>query len=484
MAETPLDVLVAASECVPLVKTGGLADVIGALPGALRREGVDARVLLPGYPAVTRALGKPRDLGPAPGVDPEIAGSHRLLAARIGKVALYVLDAPRLYDRPGGIYEDRGRDWHDNPQRFGAFGQCAAALAREGAGGWRADVLSCHDWQTGLAPVYLRHRPGRPVPTVMTIHNIAYQGLFDPGFAPVLGLPEAAFGEGWEYYGRLGFLKAGLMAADRITTVSPGYAREILTPAFGHGLEGVLQSRRDALSGILNGADTGVWNPARDASLPATYSARDPSGKAACREALKARFALDPGSPGPIVGLVSRLTAQKGIDLLVRALPVLLAGGGQFVMLGSGEPGLEDAMRRLAADHPGRVGAEIGYDEALSHLVFAGSDAIAVPSRFEPCGLTQLYALAYGALPVVARTGGLGDTVIDANPAALMAGAATGIVHDPGDAQALALAFERLAALWAEPDLWATVRDRAMRHPVGWGPSAAAYASLFRSLAA
>ncbi|MGF1552425.1 MAG: glycogen synthase GlgA [Paracoccaceae bacterium] len=477
-----MSVLIAASECVPLVKTGGLADVIGALPGALRREGVDARVLLPGYPAVLRALRRPRDLGPAPGVDAEISGSHRLLAARTGKVALYVLDAPRLYDRPGNIYEDRGRDWPDNPSRFGAFSQAAAGLARHGAGGWRADVLNVNDWQTGLAPVYLDHWPGRRVPSVMTIHNISYQGLFDRGHAGPLGLPDAAYGEGWEYYGRLGFLKAGLMAADRITTVSPGYAREILTSAFGHGLDGVLRARRDALSGILNGADTGVWNPARDRAIPATFSARDLSGKAACRQARAERFGLDGPDEGPIVGVVSRLTAQKGIDLLVEALPALLDRGGRFVLLGSGEPGLERAMREVADVRPGRVGVEIGYDEALSHLIYAGADAIAGPSRFEPCGLTQLYALAYGALPVVARTGGLGDTVIDANPAALMTGAATGIVHDPGSAEALGVAFERLVALWAEPDLRRAVRERGMRHPVGWGPSAAAYARLYRSL--
>ncbi|MEM6488411.1 MAG: glycogen synthase GlgA [Pseudomonadota bacterium] len=473
-----MDVLIAASECVPLVKTGGLADVIGALPGALAPQGVQARVLLPGYPAVRAAAAGARDLGPAPFVDAGIAGQARLLYAETAGLALYVLDAPRLFDRGGGLYESEGREWPDNPQRFAALAQCAAGIAVEGVDGWRPAVLHVNDWQTGLAPVYAAGR----VPTLITIHNIAYQGLFDAGLAPRLGLPEAAYGEGWEYHGRLGFLKAGLMAADAIATVSPGYAREIVTPAFGMGLEGVLAARRDRLHGILNGADTGVWDPAADPHIAAPFSADAPAGKAACRDALVAEFALRPPT-GPLVGLVSRLTWQKGIDTLIQALPALLDRGGALAMIGSGEPGLEAALGDVARGYPGRVGVRFGYDDALSHRIFAGADSIAVPSRFEPCGLTQLYTLRYGAPPVVARTGGLGDTVIDLSPASLAVGAATGIVHAPGSAEALADAFARLAEAYADPAVWGAMQAAALRHPVGWGPSARAYAALYQRLA-
>ncbi|MEM9782323.1 MAG: glycogen synthase GlgA [Pseudomonadota bacterium] len=487
-------VLIAASECVPLVKTGGLADVIGALPGALAREGIDARVLLPGYPAVMSRIGaqsggpagQAGDLGPPPGLDTVLSGPARLLAATVGTVDLFVLDAPERFAREGGLYETGGRDWADNAERFAALSQAAAGIAADGVNltdgsRWEADVLHANDWQTGLAPIYAGLREGRRVPSVLTIHNIAYQGLMDPALAPRLGLPPASFGEGWEFHGRLGFLKGGLMAADRITTVSPGYAREIITPAFGMGLEGVLAARRDRLSGILNGADTAVWDPASDRAIEVAYSADVPAPKAQCRTALLREFGLEEGD-GPLVGLVTRLTWQKGIDLLLTALPRLIARGGRLVVIGAGDPGLEAALQAAAGAYRGRVAVTLGYDDALSHRIFAGADAIAVPSRFEPCGLTQLYALRYGALPVVARTGGLGDTVIDATPAGLAAGAATGFVHAPDDAESLAHAFERLADVMADPATHDRMRAAAMRHPVGWGPSAKAYADLYRRL--
>ncbi|MEL6198487.1 MAG: glycogen synthase GlgA [Pseudomonadota bacterium] len=478
-----MKVLLAASECVPLVKTGGLADVIGALPGALAPEGVETRVLLPGYPAVTAALEDVEDLGPPPDLDPALAPDARLLSARAGGLDLLVLHAPTRFDRAGGLYENRGADWPDNPERFAALARAAAAIAAEGAGGWLPDLLHVHDWQTALAPVYLT-RHARRAPTVLTIHNIAYQGQFDAALAGPLGLPPAGYGEGWEFHGRLGFLKGGLMAADAITTVSPGYAREIVTPAFGMGLEGVLAARRDRLSGILNGADTTVWNPAADPAIPAPYGPDDLAGKTAATQALRNRLALAQDAPGPLLGVVSRLTSQKGIDLLMGALPGHLARGGQLALLGSGDPGLEAALSEAAAAHPGALGVVIGYDEALAHLIFAGAHSIAVPSRFEPCGLTQLYALRYGSPPVVARTGGLGDTVIDATPAAMLTGAATGFVHDADDVTALATGLERLAAAFADPAAWTQIQGSAIRHPVGWGPSAAAYAALYRRLIA
>ncbi|MEM7499424.1 MAG: glycogen synthase GlgA [Pseudomonadota bacterium] len=475
-----LRVLHAASECAPLVKTGGLADVVGALPGVLAAEGVEARVLLPGYPAVMEALGATEELPIPTGLDRELTGGPaRLLSAEAAGISLLILDAPARFTREGGIYETAGRDWPDNAYRFGAFSRLAALIAAEGVGGWQPDLLHAHDWQTGLAPYYLM-LAGRPRPAVMTIHNISYQGLFPPAVIRPLGLPEAEFTpDGYEYWGEVGFLKAGLMAADAITTVSPGYAREILTPAFGMGLEGVLQARAGDLSGILNGADTAVWDPATDPLIAAPYTAVE--GKGANRKALVARFGLEDG-PGPLLGVVSRLTRQKGIDLLLAALPSFLDMGGRFVLLGSGEASLEAAVTAAAAGSPRRAGVFIGYDEALSHLVYAGSDAIAVPSRFEPCGLTQLYALRYGAAPVVARTGGLGDTVIDANPAALGAGVATGFVHRAGDPDDLAHALARLTAAHADAASWSRITANAMRHPVDWDESAAAYAALYRRL--
>ncbi|MEO1775387.1 MAG: glycogen synthase GlgA [Pseudomonadota bacterium] len=473
-------VLLAASECVPLVKTGGLADVIGALPAALAEVGVEARVLLPGYPAVMAALQGVEDLGPPPGADATLAPGARLLSAQAAGLDLLVLDAPSRFDRQGGLYENRGIDWPDNPERFAVFAQTAAGIARDGAGKWRPDVLHVHDWQTALAPVYLAAW-GVDTPSALTIHNIAYQGRFDATLAPMLGLPPAGYGQGWEFHGHLGFLKGGLMAASAITTVSPGYAREILTPAFGLGLEGVLQARRGALHGILNGADTAIWDPATDTALPQPYNAQDMAGKAEAKKALQSALGLAPAE-GPLLGVVSRLTGQKGIDLLLAALPGHLARGGQLALLGTGDADLENALKAAAQANPSRVGVRIGYDEGLAHLFFGGSDAIAVPSRFEPCGLTQLYALRYGNLPVVARTGGLGDTVIDANPAALAVGAATGIVHEPGSATALDHALQRLSELWAEPAAWRAVQVAGMEHPIGWGSSAWQYRRVYEGL--
>jgi starch synthase len=477
-------VLLAASECAPLVKTGGLADVIGALPGALAGAGVETRLLLPGYPPVMAALaeaGGGTQIGLLEGLP---GGPARVLAATVAGLHLLVLDAPQHFDRPGGLYEDRGRDWPDNHLRFGALSRAAATLAVEGVAGWVPDVLHVHDWQTGLAPLWVATAPGPRPATVVTIHNIAYQGLFPPSVIPELGLPREGFGpDGYEFWGQVGFLKAGLAYADRITTVSPGYAREILTPEFGNGLDGLLSHRRADLSGILNGVDTEVWNPETDPYLPAPYSARAPKGKEASRAALAAHFGLRPGD-GPVLVVVSRLTRQKGLDVLTEALPAFLARGGRLALLGSGDAGLEDAFRRLAAERPGEVGVRIGYDEPLAHLLYAGGDAIAVPSRFEPCGLTQLYGLRYGTLPLVARTGGLGDTVIDANPAALAAGCATGFVFAPVSASALAAALDRLCDTWADRALWRRLMRRAMSHPVGWDSSAAAYAALYADAAA
>ncbi|MGR3466081.1 glycogen synthase GlgA [Limimaricola sp.] len=471
-------VLSVASECVPLVKTGGLADVAGALPGALRAENIEMRTILPGYPAVMAAL----DPGAAQVMSEAdlFGGSARLLAGRAGGLDLFVIDAPHLYMRDGSIYlGPDGQDWPDNPERFAALSLMAARIGAEGVTldgqGWRPDLVHCHDWQAGLVPDYLDQFGGRCA-TVLTIHNIAFQGLTGHHMIERLRLPRSRFHpDGFEYYGQLSALKAGLMRADRLTTVSPTYAAELMQPEFGMGLDGVMRARRRDLSGILNGIDESIWNPATDPAIAETY--RHPAGKAANRAALRAEMGL-PEATGPLCCVVSRLTEQKGLDLLLAALPALLERGGQLALLGSGNPGLEGAFQEAAREDG--VAVRIGYDEALSHRLIAGADAILVPSRFEPCGLTQLYGLRYGTIPLVALTGGLADTVINASPAAIDRGVATGLQFHPVTADPLAVAFDRLCDLHAQPEIWSQMQANAMRQPVGWASSARAYAALYR----
>jgi len=468
-------VLSVASECVPLVKTGGLADVVGALPAALKGAGVEMRVLLPGYPAVLAALEGSEVLEE---VD-AFGGRLRLLAGRAAGLDLLVLEAPHLYDRPGGPYLDpQGRDWADNDARFAALSWTGARIGAQGAGGWMPDVLHGHDWQAGLMPVYLKDA-GHDRPTVLTVHNIAFHGLTAAARMGALRLPAWAFHpDGFEFYGQISALKAGLVHAWRITAVSPTFARELATPEHGAGLDGVIRSRGGDVRGILNGIDMEVWNPATD---PLVHSYRQPRGKDRARKALSDELSL-PDGPGPLCVVVSRLTAQKGLDLLIEALPALLRRDGRLALLGSGDAGLEDAWRAVARDHPG-VAVRIGYDEALAHRMIAGGDAILVPSRFEPCGLTQLYGLRYGTVPLVARTGGLADTVIDANPAALAAGVATGIQFAPVNAAALAVALDRLCDLHADAETFRRMQRNGMRSAVGWETSAEAYAALYREVA-
>jgi starch synthase len=491
-----MKVLFVASECVPFVKTGGLADVVGALPGALAAEGIEVRVLLPAYPAVKAALPKNAKtvvLGKSAkgrGADNKLAGGQaRLLAAKVKGVNVIALDAPPLFDRPGNPYlGPDGKDWPDNHLRYGALSQAAARIARDGLGGWRPDVVHCHDWQAGLVPAYLKLAGEGPAPPcVVTIHNIAFQGLFPRTTLTALGLPEGGFTHtGFEFFGQVGFLKAGLSYAERITTVSPTYAQELTTPEFGMGLEGVIAQRRGALTGILNGIDLEVWNPESDPALAAPYAAGRmasvTAGKAQNRRALAERFRLDAGMKGPLFCVVSRLTRQKGLDLLLEALPHLLWRGAGLALLGAGEADLEAGFAAAERDNPGRIGVVIGYDEPLSHLMQGGADAILVPSRFEPCGLTQLYGLRYGTLPVVARTGGLADTVIDANAAALQAGVATGFQFAPATTAALIAALDRCCDAFAEKKTWNAMLRRAMKHAVGWQTSAAAYARIYREL--
>lgn len=476
-----LRVLAVASETVPLVKTGGLADVVGALPAALAQQGISVTTLLPCYPAVRAALPRAREVRAFADL---FGGPARLLSATAHGLALLLLDAPHLYDRPGGPYlgPDR-RDWPDNAERFAALSRAAAAVARDGAGRARFDIVHAHDWQAGLVGAYLRHAPGRRVPVAFSIHNLAFQGRFPASLFPALGLPPEAFSvEGVEYAGGVGFLKAGIWYADRITTVSPTYAAEITTPEGGMGLDGLLRGRSGVLSGILNGIDTAVWDPATDPLLPARFSAADSTPRVALKAALQARFGLAQDAGAPLFAFVGRLAWQKGVDLLLAALPAVLAAGGQLALLGSGEAGLEQACHDAAVAHPGRVGAEIAFAEDVARLLYGGADCVVVPSRFEPCGLTQLCALRYGAPPLVARAGGLADTVVDANEAALAAGVATGLVVAPGSAEALGAGLRRAAALWRDREAWARLRANGMAADVSWTRSAARYAELFRGM--
>ncbi|MCV2447025.1 glycogen synthase GlgA [Paracoccus sp. DMF] len=461
-------VLSVASECVPLVKTGGLADVAGALPAALAGQGVEMRTILPGYPAVLAA----QAAEPLRQIPELFGGPARILRGTLGKTVLYLLDAPHLYARDGTIYlGPDGKDWPDNPQRFAALDRAAALIAAEGIEGWRPQILHLHDWQAGLSPVYLRQLGATDVKTLLTIHNIAFQGLAPAHLLGALQLPAHLFNpQGFEYWGKISALKAGIVFADKVSTVSPTYAEELLTPAFGMGLEGVLADRAGDFTGILNGIDLEAWKP--------PYG--QPAGKAPLRRALRKEFGL-PEADGPLCVVISRLTGQKGLDLLLEALPTLLDCGGQLAVLGSGDSALESAFRAAAERYPG-VGLRLGYDEALAHRMIAGGDAILVPSRFEPCGLTQLYGLRFGTLPVVSLTGGLADTVINASAAGLAAGVATGLQFHPVDASALSRALRRLCELWRQPRVWSRMANAAMAQPVGWDASAAAYAELFRTM--
>ncbi|SPJ25915.1 glycogen synthase GlgA [Palleronia abyssalis] len=467
-------VLSVASECAPLIKTGGLADVVGALPHALAAEGIEMRVLLPGYPAV---LNRVADTKEAMSFDHLYGGPARLLRAEADGLSLYVLEAAHLYDRGGTIYlDEEGRDWPDNPERFAALCRAGAEICR-GTVGWTPQVAHGHDWQAGLLPYFLR-KDGTPVASVETIHNIAFAGRFEPSRIESLGLdPTDNHVDGYEFWGTGSTLKAALVWADRITTVSPRYARELTTPAFGMGFEGLIWSRRGDLAGILNGIDTDAWNPGKDPAIRQFKTAR---GKTAATAALRAELGL-PDADGPLAVVISRLTHQKGLDLLLDVLPEYLESGGQLALLGSGDRDLERAWGDAADRHDG-LSVHIGYDEALSHRMMAGGEAVLVPSRFEPCGLTQLYGLRYGAIPVVARVGGLADTVIDANDAAIRTKAATGIVHAADSAEALSLALTRMLELRASPGTWSQMVKTAMRHPVGWDVSAGAYAELYRDL--
>ena len=470
-----------ASECAPFVKTGGLADVVGALGPVMGQHGVECRVLLPLYRQIAHLAD---DASEVLSFGSLFGGPVRVLAKKDSGIDLLLIDAPHLYDRPGQIYlNENGVDWADNHLRFGLLSWVGAEIGHTGIDGWQPDVIHAHDWQAGLTPVYAKQR-GADVPCVLTIHNIAFQGNFPATTMGALGLDPAGFTQdGFEYFGQISFLKGGLMTAHTITTVSATYARELMTPEFGMGLEGVLKARKNDLSGILNGIDMTVWNPATDPALAQTYNSRTLAKKVVNKQALLQHFGLKADADAPLFSVISRLSEQKGLDLALEALPAILDKGARFVMLGSGSPELEARFKELARRYPNNVGIQIGFDEDLAHLMQAGADATLVPSRFEPCGLTQLCAMRYGTLPIVSITGGLADTVIDANEAALAMGCATGIQFAPTTADKLGDALERAMVLFADKKAWQKIQRNAMKHPVGWDVSAKRMAGIYQSLA-
>jgi len=471
-------ILFVASELYPLVKTGGLADVAGSLPKALTELGKDVRVLLPAYQAVKEKLPDARPVAELTVLDQPV----RLLADTVPgtETPIWLLDAPLWFDRPGNPYLTlEGEPWPDNDVRFGALCQAGLAIACGRAGlDWRPDVVHCNDWQTGLIPALLSLEPQRPA-SVFTIHNLAYQGVFPAESVERLQLPKVLWHpEGLEFHHQLSFIKGGIVYADRVNTVSPTYAREIQTPRFGCGLEGVLKARADRLSGILNGIDTDKWNPATDPLLPRNYDADHLEAKQANKQALQAHFGLPREDIVPLFAFIGRLVSQKGVDLILKALPGLLQYPVQFVFLGSGDSDYEHSLLYWSRRQPDKVAVHIGYDEALSHRIEAGADLFLMPSRFEPCGLNQMYSQRYGTLPIVHRTGGLADTVTDALPSQL--DQATGLSFAHPEAGALEEAVKRGWLLYGQPDLWRRLQRNAMARDFSWRRSAKAYCQLYR----
>lgn len=477
----PLKVLYTVAEAYPLVKTGGLGDVAGALPQALLRAGIDIRVMLPAYAQVLDAL---ENIKAGPDLGPVLGGySARLLQATIpgSDVTAWLVDCPALYDRRANIYQTfAGEDWPDNHLRFGMLSRAAAMVAVAGQmAGWRPDILHANDWHTGLAPFYVRAWGAAAPRTVFTVHNMIYQGLFGRDVLPALGIASGGITNdilpaGLEFWGRMSFLKAGLVYADRVTTVSPSYAREVCAAPIGEGMDGVIRARLDGVVGIVNGIDEAVWNPATDLFIPSRYDTQNLGAKAANKAALSS-LGLAISAARPLIGVVSRLVEQKGIDLVLEALPALLHEGAQLVVLGAGDGALEARLTAAAAAHPGDVAAVIGYDEGLAHRIIAGADMFLVPSRFEPCGLTQLYGQRYGTLPVVHRVGGLADTVRDMED---------GFSFNELSAANIVNAVKRAIAVYRDEGSWRRIQRQAMAKMSGWDTCAKVYADLYAELSA
>jgi starch synthase len=479
-------VLFVASEAFPLVKTGGLGDVVGALPPALIELGVDVRILMPAYPlalqkvVITRRVA---ELG-----DPYGVGHVGLLEARMpdSKTPIYLIDCPELYDRAAGPYGDaEGVDWPDNDLRFGLLGWVAARLCQWSSPlEWKPDVLHGHDWQAGLAPAYLKAWGEERPKSLFTIHNIAYQGQYPAATTTRLGLPMSFYSiHGLEYYGLMSFLKAGCYYSTRLNTVSPTYAKEIQLEEHGCGLQGLMTSRSHELSGILNGVDYKVWNPAKDRLLNHRYSPGDNIGKQRNKAVLQKAFGLEIREQAPLFAMVSRLTWHKGIDLVISALPMILQRGGQVVIVGTGEHSFEDTLRDLAKRYPDQVAVHIGYSEERAHRAMAAADFLLMPSRSEPCGLTHLYAYRYGVIPITTRVGGLADTVVDCTPSALATRTGSGFVASHSDLESLREAILRGLDLYSQPDIWSELPRHVADLDFSWRWAAMAYRDLYVELA-
>ena len=475
-----LKVLFATSEIAPLIKTGGLADVSGALPVALRAIGVDVRVLVPGYPKVLAQLG-PHEVVATFHDLPGFPPSRLLFSIMASDVPLLVLDCPSLFQRDGGPYQDaNGHDWLDNPLRFGLLSRVAAILGTTASPLiWHPDLVHCNDWQTGLAPAYLNFTQNA-APSIITIHNLAFQGNFNHDIVHALHLPPPCFGiNGVELYGNMSFLKAGLFYANYITTVSPNYAREIQQELLGFGLQGLLTARKNHLSGILNGIDTDEWNPSTDKYLVKNFSAARMAGKAANKEALQIRMGLAPDPDIPLLGVVSRFTHQKGLDLLLEIAPDLIQLPVQLAMLGSGEAKMQKTAHDLSHAYPGKIGAMIGFNEELSHQIEAGADMFIMPSRFEPCGLNQFYSQCYGTPPIVHATGGLVDSVVDCTAATLKDGTASGFVFSGMTAENLFDTIKRAVDLYHDQRKWKALCKNCMTKDFSWLKGAEAYRAIY-----
>lgn len=479
-----MNVLLASSEVAPFAKTGGLADVAGALPPALARHGVDVRVIMPRYPGVEKAAENITTV--LPRIDVQLGTTH--YACRVDATTLpgcdvpvYLVDIPTLFDRPG-LYQETGQDYADNHMRFGAF--CKAIAWTLIGIGWMPDVIHCNDWQTALLPVMLREDPQisqdaelSQIATLYTIHNMAYQGLFPPESLAALGLPPRLFSPAaMEFYGHLNLMKGALVYADILTTVSPTYAREIQTPEFGCGLEGVLQGRSGDLFGILNGIDYDQWNPADDAYLPAAFTPDDLAGKAACKRELQRELGLPDSPDTPLLVIISRLDPQKGFDILLPLLQRLLQQNVQLAVLGTGLAEYEAILRELSEVNRNRMSATLKFDNGLAHRLEAGGDIFLMPSRYEPCGLNQLYSLRYGTVPVVRHTGGLADSV---EQAWQDGSRGTGFVFGDYTSEALYQAIESALSLYRQPTAWRQIQRRGMMRDSSWAASATRYLDLY-----
>lgn len=474
-------ILFVTSEAHPLIKTGGLADVSGSLPKALAELGEDIRIVLPNYQSIKTS--EPIYYKSTVKVNNY---EVNLLETRLPgtDVIVWLVDYPKFFKLPGNPYHNEtGKAWDNSAERFGLFCYTAAEIAMNRAYlDWKPDIVHCNDWQSGLAPALLSLEQHRPA-SIFTIHNMAYQGVFPPTVDYALNLPNTLWTDGGiEFHGMLSFLKSGLSYADKITTVSPTYALEIQSAQFGCGLEGLLHHRRDDLSGILNGIDYGDWNPDTDCYLAANFNVGSLQKKVLNKTALQKQIALPQKKTLPVFGLISRLVDQKGIDLLLACMPELLKLPLQMVFLGSGDKSYEQQLLEFAQQEPTKVAVKIGYDEGLAHLIEAGADIFLMPSRYEPCGLNQMYSQLYGTIPIVNKTGGLADTVVDTVPQTLSNQTATGIVFDGALSGALLEAIKRTVILYEQSETWKQLQITGMNKDFSWNLSAKQYQALYLQL--